>query len=354
MDKYIIYGNKLSYFTRKLQAGLEFSGLNYDFKTKNNGNKEEIERRSNTHQIPILLTPEGWMINDTTPLLHLIDQRINHDLFFPKSVTGALCYLIEQYFDEWLPRAAIHYRWNFENSSKIAKKQLAVGMVDAENAHNSDLIEQLGNGIEFWGKNKATRALGLLNEPEQKQCEDELKSVFKAFDEHFTINKFLLKNKPCCVDAVLLGSLAAHFFCDSESIQQLIPINPTLYQWYEDNIGPNKKFNDFTKLDHDELDLNNDLPVCFDKILKEMGKLYIQFVLQNQEALKNKKKAFTLNIYDNEVSMLTREYPEKSRLLLVSWIHRNLDSDQINQLKSLLSGYNLLDLINIPSPICKL
>ena len=75
MADYIVYGGELSYFTRKLEAALIFYGINYEIRPKTPENREEVEVRSGTHQVPVLHTPENWMIGDTTPLLQLLDGR---------------------------------------------------------------------------------------------------------------------------------------------------------------------------------------------------------------------------------------------------------------------------------------
>ena len=61
MGKYTIYGGELSYFTRKLEAAMLFYGADFEIKPKRD---PSIEMRSGTHQVPVLHTPENWMIAD--------------------------------------------------------------------------------------------------------------------------------------------------------------------------------------------------------------------------------------------------------------------------------------------------
>ena len=60
---YTLFGSKLSYFTRKLHAGLLWSpGIQFEWYEKSIHLKEDLEKRSGSPQMPVLLTPENWMI----------------------------------------------------------------------------------------------------------------------------------------------------------------------------------------------------------------------------------------------------------------------------------------------------
>ena len=91
--KYTIYGGELSYFTRKLEAAMNFYGAEFDLKPK----PPEAETRSGTHQVPVLHTPENWMIGDTTPLLQLLDGRYPARRMFPTGSLGVLAHVVEDY-----------------------------------------------------------------------------------------------------------------------------------------------------------------------------------------------------------------------------------------------------------------
>jgi glutathione S-transferase len=80
---YLVYGNELSYFTRKLEAALIFYRAPFELRAKDPALAAVVEARSGTHQIPVLHTPENWMIADTTPLLHLLDGRFPFRRLFP-------------------------------------------------------------------------------------------------------------------------------------------------------------------------------------------------------------------------------------------------------------------------------
>ena len=81
-QRYVVYGWQRSYFTHKLMAALHFYNADWEFRDKNAGNEREIRLRSGTHQVPVLHTPENWMIADTTPTLQLLGRYHLQAAFF--------------------------------------------------------------------------------------------------------------------------------------------------------------------------------------------------------------------------------------------------------------------------------
>ena len=109
---YELYGSRNSYFTQKMQAALQwYFPLDYTFVVKGADNTEEVEKRSGTHQLPAMLTPENWLIADSTPMLTLLDSRLPMRRFYPEGIVGCLAAVMEEYFDEWSARWCIHTRW---------------------------------------------------------------------------------------------------------------------------------------------------------------------------------------------------------------------------------------------------
>ena len=56
---YVMWGGEHSLFTRKLQAMLNYLGLDYEFRLKTADTRPMVESRLGTHFIPGLQTPEG-------------------------------------------------------------------------------------------------------------------------------------------------------------------------------------------------------------------------------------------------------------------------------------------------------
>jgi len=116
---FLIYGAERSYFTRKVEAIFRGMGIPHEFRLKTLANTAWLEARAGTHLIPVVLTPEDWMLWDSTPIAFLLQQRYPDRAIIPTTPLQRMaCLLIEDWVDEWLPRAAVHSRWCYPTNAE--------------------------------------------------------------------------------------------------------------------------------------------------------------------------------------------------------------------------------------------
>ncbi len=170
-EHYVVYGWQRSYFTHKLMAALHFYDTEWQFEAKPQANEREIRLRSGTHQVPVLHTPENWMIADTTPLLQM-DAA---------------------YGDE------------------EAAKMMIV-----------------------WG-GKVCRATGVSSEVQQRAAEDEYYRIMDAVASQLETTRYLLGDRPTALDCIVLAGLRAHFLYDPAPSRMLRDRYPTVVRWAEED-----------------------------------------------------------------------------------------------------------------------
>lgn len=302
-DTYIVYGGELSYFTRKLEAGLIFYGLDYEIRPKTADVRELVETRSGTHQVPVLLTPENWMIADTTPLLNLLDSRYPHRRLFPAGPLGVLVHVLEEYFDEWIARTMVHYRWHYPESAEFASLKMAAGDPGA------------AARVREWGP-RACRATGTESQQQQRAAEAEYERILAAIEVQLAETPYLMGHRPTAVDCVVLGGLRAHTNMDPDP-KKVTANYPRVVAWSEEAA--------------DDWDGTGELAAFPEStpfarfVLGEMVHTYRPYVLANREAQAAGAKAFNARIYDEKVSYLCRPYPEQSRQMIAKRITHQLN-----------------------------
>lgn len=316
-QSYRIYGNPLSYFTRKLEAALIFYGADFVSEPK----PADAEARSGTHQVPVLHTPENWMIADTTPLMHLLDSRFPARRMFPEGPLGILVQVIEEYFDEWIARTMVHYRWHYEESATFASERMSGGNAQAAAA------------IRNWGP-RACRATGTDSEHQQEEAEAEYQRILVALNEQLQVTRFALGNRPCAVDCILLGGLRAHTNMDPTP-KKLVQKYPDVVAWAETEAD---KWNGSGGL----ADFPASTPFA-NLILDEMRTTYRPFVLGNADAVSAGARAFHVQTYGEDVSYLARPYPETSRQMIRDRISTHLDAEERQAVVKLLTDAGLAD-----------
>jgi len=321
MQKYFVYGSELSYFTRKLEAAMIFYGADFDMKPK----PPEAESRAGTHQIPVLHTPENWMIADSTPLMHLLDSRFPFRSMFPQGPLGVLTQIVEEYFDEWIARTMVHYRWHYEESAVFASERMAAGNQEA------------AARVRSWGP-RACRATGTESEHQQRECEAEYRRILDALDQQFQQTRYALGDRPCAVDCILLGGLRAHTNMDPVP-KKMMEAWPRIVDWAEtgaDNwdgsgeLAPFPGSTPFARF-----------------VLQEMLPTYVPFVLGNADALAAGAKAFHVQTYGEDVSYLTRPYPEQSRRMIQTKIEGQLTGEEAASVRDWLHERQLDEVFGV-------
>ncbi len=330
--QYTVYGMELSLFTRKLEAAVTFYGAPFVRKPKTHDNRKEIEHRSGTHQVPVLQTPENWMIGDTTPLLMMLDNRYPARAMFPDGPLGVLVHVVEEFLDEWVERVMVHYRWHYEESTRFAAERITRATMPG--ANEAAIVETLQNApIAEWGK-RACRATGTASEQQQQAAEAEYKRILDAVDQQLRQTPYLLGMRPCAVDTIVLGGLRAHTYMDPTP-KKTVSQYPRIVEWCEQGA--------------DQWDGNGELAPFPEStpfaqmILSEMPTIYRPYILANAQAQANGDKAFVVTTYEEEVSYLSRPYPELSRQMIVNRIANQINGQERQAVQEWLATVDLAE-----------
>ena len=320
-EQYVVYGGPRSLFTRKLTSALDFYGAGYRTEARGPNVDDSLKHRANTHQIPLIQTPEDWVLADTTPIMRLLDSRFPARRLFPAGPLGVLVSVVEEVLDEWVARVMVHYRWhNPENASYVlseaAGRQLTLKELEA-------------NPIYQWGP-RACRATGTEHLAQQEAAEKEYLSILTALEEQLSSTRYALGDRPCAVDAMILGGLRAH--TNADPIPDLSSYKRVL-KWADecgngwDGAGALAPFPESTPFARHMLSVARDE--------------YIGFIRANARALSAGEKTFQIDTYGEETTYLAREYPERSRHILRSLAVDPLDEQALSQVSLWLERENL-------------
>src|SRR5690348_14559955 len=109
-----LYGAEISYFTGKVRAYLRWKGLPFDeFSADATVYREIIVPRVGFAVIPVVVTPDGETLQDSTDIIDALELRHGEPFVHPSSpVQRLVAALLELYGDEWLVIPAMHYRWH--------------------------------------------------------------------------------------------------------------------------------------------------------------------------------------------------------------------------------------------------
>jgi len=198
---YIFHGADVSYFSGKVRPALPQKSLWYrevipDYAL--------IRDRTGMTFIPVLMTPEGEGIQDTSAILDYLEQRHPEPPLYPATpVQRVIAYLIELYSDEIALLPAMHYRWTFDTSIHKARTDFgfATGRPDA--GHR--FADRMAGSLPMLGVDRESGPA----------IEAHLAELLEVLCRHFDGHRFLLGDAMSLADCSLMGPFYGHLFRDA-------------------------------------------------------------------------------------------------------------------------------------------
>ena len=218
--EYTLIGSEMSLFSRKLEAQLRFQAIPWRWQFKTEERSAELEARAGTHFVPLLLTPDKWLIHDTIAIGPMLNDRFHsRPVIPPTPLQRACCFILEDALNHWLGKSAIHSRWCYpENVAWVGPRFAANRVLDRsmELSFSEQELEQFG-GVgqmmyEGFGKNVCeVNGVG----PDQAEAvQGDFVALLQTLATHFADNDYLLGPRPCLADFVLAGASKAHYITD--------------------------------------------------------------------------------------------------------------------------------------------
>lgn len=221
-------GAEFSYYSGKTRSYLLHKGIPFTEKAATAWTYlVEMPRRVGAPVVPVVHTPQGEWLQDTSVIMDILEARFPENPALPDSpVLRIASYLFELWGDEFLLPLAMHTRWNrpehFDWYAQDAGSVLMPGWP--------------GFAQRFMGRKIAASMDGLRT---TLGFDETMEPVLDAFaevqldglDAHFAEHSFLFGNRPSYGDYGLIGPLYAHIGRDPLSKRDLIDTRPNLAAW---------------------------------------------------------------------------------------------------------------------------
>ncbi len=340
---YRIYGAEPSYFTRKVEGFFRYMAVPHELIFKTPENSADLEARAGTHMIPVVETPEGWMLWDSTPIAKLMNGRFPDQPIIPASPAQKItCLVLENWFDEWFTRPALHYRWNFPETADVRGRAIAANLVLG--VSEADMTKEqaseagrIGQTIAAEFGQRATRATGA--QPAQAaEIEGRFEHFLDLMELHFLRHPFLLGDRPCLADFTLLGAMKAHFGVDPAAIRAVRDRGPGMLDFQEKL---------WEMQSDDEIWLPDDeVPETLAPMFDEMiARFHVQLAA-NRDALFEGAKNFDVDFGYGMTNFRASSYKEAARLDVQDELER-LDQQDRSIVDATLATLGVLDVYTL-------
>ena len=110
-DGYRIIGAEMSPHSVKVRAYFRYKAIPHQWILRNAASQAEYEKYAKMPIIPLVVTPEGAGIQDSTPIIELVEKLYPEPPIDPdEAVTQFISALIEEFGDEWANKWMFHCR----------------------------------------------------------------------------------------------------------------------------------------------------------------------------------------------------------------------------------------------------
>lgn len=206
---YRVHGMMQSYFTRKMTGYLDYKGIPWMLR-RFPGASPETMAAGFPGGVPVVQTPEGEFMWDSTCMIHHLELRFSEPAVLPMDpVQRFLCYVVEDAADEWFYRPAVGTRWYFPENSAVAGFELARDIsvkmpVSCDQAHAA-----VGAHVR-----SSCPPLGVTAETIELWVDEVLRPWMRVLGAHLAHRPYLFGERPSLADFALFGGNAAHFIND--------------------------------------------------------------------------------------------------------------------------------------------
>src|ERR1700751_5329469 len=195
-DGYRIIGAEMSPYSVKVRSYFRYKAIPHQWILRNAASQAEYEKHAKIPVIPLVVTPEGVGIQDSTPIIDQMEKKFPEPSIYPDDpVARFMSVLIEEFDDEWGNKWMFHYRWSRDVDQRASAGRLA--RMRAPEASEDDLAHPVGQvrtrmveRIWFVGSNEVTAS----------QIETGFVGMLALLETHLERRPYLFGGRPAYGD----------------------------------------------------------------------------------------------------------------------------------------------------------
>jgi len=200
---YRIFGIELSPYSVKVRSYFRYKGIPHEWVVRHMGNMEEFQKHAKLPLIPLVITPEGEGLQDSTPILERMERLFpDPSIEPPDPALGFLSALIEEYADEWGNKPMFHFRWWYEPDQKSAAERIARANLPGA---SDEAVQKLAGSLE--GRMIPRLRLVGSSAETKPQIEASFRRQLAILEPHLSRRPYLFGGRPCLADFGLFAQL---------------------------------------------------------------------------------------------------------------------------------------------------
>ena len=295
---YRLFGVELSPYSLKVRAYFRYKNIPHEWIARDSTNQEEFSRYAKLPLVPLVVTPDGKGMQDSTPILEHFEGLQPEPSIHPSDPTLAfLSALIEEYGDEWGNKQMFHYRWTYAPDQKSTAERIArltrPGLSEAEYAAATEQIRtRMVPRLSFVGSSEQTR----------EHIESSFGRLLSLLEPHLSQRMYLFGGRPTFGDFGLAAQLH-QCSTDPSAGTMMRAVAPNVLSWAVQMLDPKAE---------GALETWDDLAPTLKPILREIGQTFLPWTGANAQALTAGQETFSVMLRSTEYSQGTQKYHARS------------------------------------------
>ena len=296
---YRILGSELSPYSVKVRSYFRYKKIPHEWIPRSSLNDDEFRKHAKLPLIPLVVTPEGEGLQDSTPTIERMEKLYPEPSIHPPDAASAfLSAMIEEYADEWGNKPMFHYRWFYEPDQQSAAERIARGMMPGIDD------ETLKGAVEMVKGRMVPRLKFVGSSPETKdQIEGSYLRQLAILERHLAERPYLFGGRPALAD---FGVYAQLYECSSDPTPGKLVRDraPTVLRWIERMLEPSATgdFEPWQRL----------APTLMPLLRDEVAGIFFPWTAANAKAIAEGQKEFSLEIGGRPYSQEAQKYHAKS------------------------------------------
>jgi glutathione S-transferase len=298
-DGYRIIGAEMSPYSVKVRSYFRYKAIPHQWILRNAASQAEYEKHARMPIIPLVVTPEGTGIQDSTPIIDQVEKLNPEPSIHPDDpVARFISALVEEFGDEWGNKWMFHYRWardvdQISSAGRIARMRGPDASEEKHAAFAGQVRARMVDRVWFVGSNAVTAP----------QIEAGFLDMLGMLDKHLAGRPYLFGGRPAFGDFGLWGQIY-EMWTDPTAGAIIGGGAPHVLNWVHRMLWPKAegKFEAWSKLE----------PTLMPILTKQIGTQFMPWTCANERALAESQEEFSVTLGDKIWTQKPLKYHARS------------------------------------------
>ena len=302
-EGYRIIGAEMSPYSVKVRSYFRYKAIPHQWVLRNAASQAEYEKHAKIPVIPLVVSPDGTGIQDSTPIIDQMERLFSAPSVHPDDpVARFVSILIEEFGDEWGNKWMFHYRWARDldqraSAGRIARMR-APKASEGEHGKFADQVRmRMTDRVWFVGSNEKTAP----------QIETGFAEMLGLLDTHLATRPYLFGGRPAYGDFGLWGQFY-ELWKDPTAGALIESGAPHVLEWIQRMLWPRADgaFESWTEI----------APTLMPILTRQVGRLFWPWTLANEKALADGAEEFSVRLGNDVWTQKPQKYHARSLAML--------------------------------------